>query len=515
MRGITKRFGRIVANDGIDLEIAAGEIHALLGENGAGKSTLVKILYGLVSKDSGSIGIRGRNVDIASPAAAISLGIGMVHQHFMLIDQMTVTENLIAGIEPTRRGLLDLGAAKVRVRTVAETYGLGIDPDARVGDLSVGEQQRVEILKSFMREADILILDEPTAVLTPPEVDELFAVLQRLKSRGKSILFITHKLRETLEFTDKVTILRQGRRVATLDTPATSASELARLMVGRELARPLNERARPSGGVALRVESLVYVDSAGRRRLDGVDLSVHAGEIVGIAGVEGNGQRELEEVVTGVVRPSSGRVVINGCQLRGGPKHFRQLGGAHIPSDRLRRGLVSGYSLWRNALLGRQWRPPFVRRGWVQSAPLIEHTSEILTLHQVKAASVQTPAATLSGGNQQRFVIGRELALDPAIIVAAQPTRGVDIGAVQSVHKWLDDMRRRGKGVLLISADLDELYALSDRIAVLYGGRIVGMRPTDDLPKELAGLWMAGMEADEQYPEQCADGSTNRCDDRA
>ena len=493
MRGIVKRFGPVVANAGVDLAVARGEIHCLLGENGAGKSTLMKILFGLYPRDAGDILLYGRPVSITHPAQAIALGIGMVHQHFMLVDRLTVTENLIAGMEPTRFGLIDFRRAREKIEAISRRYGLAVDPDARVEDLSVGQQQRVEIVKALMRDAQILILDEPTAVLTPSEVDHLFQVMQQLKTDGKTIIFITHKLRETMAFSDRVTVLRQGRNVGTLLTRQTSPEELAELMVGRKVTLMVQRPPSRVGEPVLRLEGVSLQEGPGRARLQDIHLEVREGEIVGIAGVDGNGQLELEEVVCGLRRPTAGRVLINGQKLgRGGPRHFRVLRGAHIPSDRLRRGLVPSMPLTRNAILGHHWRLPYARRGILQTKAIHDHTAGIIRRFAIRTGSMHQPAGSLSGGNQQKLVVGREIAHDPRLIIAAQPTRGVDVGAVQQIHEELLRMRSQGRAILLISTELDELLALSDRLAVLYEGRIVAQGPTERFTERQLGLWMAG-----------------------
>ncbi|HEY8530642.1 MAG TPA: ABC transporter ATP-binding protein [Limnochorda sp.] len=498
MRGIVKRFGPVVANDRVDLDVLPGEIHGLLGENGAGKSTLVRILYGLYAKDEGEIWVGGQPVEVTGPAHAIRLGIGMVHQHFMLVDRLTVTENLIAGMEPTRRGLIDFRAAREQVQAVARRYGLAVDVDARIEELSVGEQQRVEILKALLRDVQVLILDEPTAVLTPQEVEELFRVMQALKERGKAIIFITHKLRETMAFTDRVTVLRNGRNVGTVRTAETTTEELAEMMVGRKVILGARRGQAEAGRVLLEARGLRLVGRDGRERLKDVTLHVRAGEILGIAGVEGNGQLELEEVVTGLCPPAAGEVWINGQPLwpgpasEPGPRRFRRLGGAHIPSDRLRRGLVPPLPVSRNAILGRQREVPFSHRGLLRFQPIRRHAQAIAERLQVRVPSLDTPAAALSGGNQQKLVVGRELAFEPRVVVAAQPTRGVDIGAIERIHQELLRMRAAGKAILLISAELDELLALSDRFAVMYEGAIVAEGRTEEFTETELGLLMAG-----------------------
>jgi len=492
MIDIHKRFGPVVANDGVHLAVARGEIHCLLGENGAGKSTLMKILYGLYSPDRGEIRIRGQRVAIRSPRDAMAAGIGMVHQHFMLVDRMTVAENLVAGMEPVRRGLLDLDRARQQVQAMAARYGLQVDPDARVQDLSVGQQQRVEILKALMRRADILILDEPTAVLTPQEVDELFQVMQQLKADGKTLIFITHKLRETMAFSDRVTVLRGGRHVGTVRTADTSPEALAEMMVGRQVMLRVSRPPAKPGETLLELERVSVVDKRGQPRLRHVTLSVRSGEVLGIAGVEGNGQLELEEAIAGLRPLAGGRIRIGGREpAQPGPRGRRALGLAHIPSDRLRRGLAAPLPVARNGILGRHWQAPFARRGLLRERAIRDHVGRLLASFQIRGRP-DAPAATLSGGNQQKLVVARELADSPRVILACQPTRGVDVGAIAQIHRELLQRRAAGAAILLISADLDELMALSDRIAVLYEGEIVTEGPTEAFTKQQLGLWMAG-----------------------
>lgn len=491
MENIHKRFGSVRANDGVHLAVRRGEIHGLLGENGAGKTTLMNVLSGLYTPDEGVVRLDGQPVRLGSVQDALAAGIGMVHQHFMLVDRLTVTENLIVGDEPLQRGpwpgLIDYKAAAARVGEVSERYGLKVRPDAYAGELSVGERQRVEILKVLMRRSDLIVFDEPTAVLSPQEADELYEVMLRLQADGKTIIFITHKLRETLRFTERVTVLRQGRNAGSAITAETTAEQLAEMMIGR---RPL--RPRPVGSVAPGAVLLELQAVTAEPGLGPVDLKVRGGEIVGVAGVEGNGQLELEEVIAGLRPPTRGTVTIDGRLCTSAPPGLRRgYGLAHIPSDRLRRGLVAAMSVPRNAVLGRHRHAPYTRAGVMRPKALRRKAAELIEKHDVRG-SVEGAAGALSGGNQQKLVVGRELDSNPRVILACQPTRGVDIGAVEQVHARLLEAKDRGAAVLLISADLDELFALSDRLLVIYEGRIVAEGPTDDFTPTRAGLLMAG-----------------------
>lgn len=490
MINISKRFGDVQANADVNLRVFPGEIHCLLGENGAGKSTLMKGLYGLYPVDAGEIRVRRHPVTIRSPRDAMAVGIGMVHQHFMLVDDFTVAENVIAGMEPTRGGLIDMDEAHRIVTDFGQRFGLYVDPAARVEQLSVGEQQRVEILKALIRGTDFLILDEPTAVLTPQEVNELFHVMQQLKTDGKTIIFITHKLKETMAFSDRVTVLRGGRDVGTMRTADTSPEELAQLMVGRRVMLRVKPPPAKQGPPLLQLDD-VTVTGAGKHPLRSVSLRVRGGEIVGVAGVEGNGQLELEEVIAGWRVPDSGRVRIGGRDLTGaGPKLRRRLGLAHIPSDRLRRGLATSLSMERNAVLGRHWSPPYARLGLLRAGHIRQFTAELATRFDVRGS--RGPVSELSGGNQQKLVVGRELYHNPWVILACQPTRGVDVGAIERIHQALLAMRSRGAAILLISADLEELLALSDRLVVMFEGEIIADGETDSFTEATLGLLMAG-----------------------
>ena len=483
---VTKRFPGVLANDEVDLELRAGEVHALIGENGAGKSTLMRVLYGMYPADEGRIVVRGGEVKIASPRDAIALGIGMVHQHFVLVDPFTVTENVILGEEG--RTVLDLEESGKRVAALAEEYGFEIRPDAVVEDLSVGEEQRVEILKALYRGAEILILDEPTAVLTPGETRDLFQNLQQLREAGKSIVFISHKLDEVLEIADRITVLRRGKVVGETTPAETSKSQLAEMMVGRPVLFRLDKAPASPGEPLLQIEGL-EVDG----KVNGIDLQVRAGEIVGVAGVEGNGQRELAEAIVGLQPPTAGSVRLAGREISGlSVGQVRNAGLAFIPEDRHEQGLVLDMTVWENAVLGRQDDEPFSSRAGILSLKRMKDVArDLIGRFDVRARGIDVTAGTLSGGNQQKLILARELETDPQILLASQPTRGLDVGAIEFVWREILEQRAEGRGVLLISAELDEIYALSDRIVTIYGGRITG-EYGPDAPPEDVGFGMLG-----------------------
>jgi len=494
MRGVTKRYPRVVANDRVDLEVRAGEIHAIVGENGAGKSTLMKVLYGLVPRDEGRILVEGREVPRHRPADAIRLGLGMVHQHFMLVDTLTVAENVVLGMEPTRSGVfLDAAGSSERVARLSEEYGLALDPGEKVENLSVGLEQRVEIVKVLYRGARILILDEPTGVLTPHEVRELFTILRALRDKGRTVIFITHKLDEVVELADRVTVMRDGRVTGVVDARGTTKRDLARMMVGRDVLLRVDRGVSRPGEPVLEVADLRAPGRKGTEALHGVSLTVRSGEILGIAGVQGNGQTELVEVLTGLRRAGAGSVRLNGRDVTNRrPREVREAGASHIPEDRQARGLVPAFTVAENLVLGRHHQRPYSRRGVVCGDAVRDHAVTLIREHDLRPADPDTLACDLSGGNQQKLIVARELDGRPALLVAAQPTRGVDIGAVEFVHGSLVAMRDRGAAVLLISAELSEIMELSDRIAVMYRGALTQWFDGRTASVEEIGLAMTG-----------------------
>jgi simple sugar transport system ATP-binding protein len=477
MRGITKQFPSVLANDDVSFDLVRGEVHALLGENGAGKSTLMNILYGLYKPDAGEIRIGGKPVSFGSAKDAIASGLGMVHQHFMLIPVMTVAENIVLASEPTQAAgaLLDYNAARAQVRDLALQFGFGIDPDAKIEDISVGQQQRVEILKALYRRADILILDEPTAVLTPQEASELFSILRNLQREGMSIIFISHKLNEVLEIADRITVLRRGRAIDTVPREGATEEGLARLMVGREVLLRVDKPPATPGEVVLELDDVHVRDDRELEKVRGVSLQVRAGEIVGIAGVDGNGQTELVEAISGLRKRESGRIVIGGREtaLHAGVRSMLESGVGHIPEDRHRYGLVLDFTLAENAALHDFRYRPDSRFGWLFPRVLAARTQRLLKEFDVRGGNPQTKARTLSGGNQQKLVAAREVDRDPRVLIAAQPTRGLDVGAIEYLHRRLVEERDRGRAILLISLELEEVLSLSDRILVMYEGEIV------------------------------------------
>jgi simple sugar transport system ATP-binding protein len=493
MRHITKRFPGIVANDDIAFDLREGEVHALLGENGAGKSTLMNILYGLYHPDEGEILIKGKPVRLGSPSAAIDAGVGMVHQHFMLIPVMTVAENIVLAQEPTTGGVfLDIAEAERRVREISDRYGLAVDPHARIDQITVGQQQRVEILKALYREADILVLDEPTAVLTPQEAKELFEVVRSLTDRGKSIIFISHKLKEVLEIADRITVLRRGKLIETLPAEGATEAGLARRMVGREVLLRVAKTPSHPAEPLLEVEDLCVVDDRGIEKVRGVSFEVRAGEIVGIAGIDGNGQTELIDAMTGLCPVVSGTVRVGGRDVTTETAHGHlEAGLGHIPEDRQRRGLVLEYSIAENLALHDYRSAPASRFGWLFPRRLFERARALIREFDVRGGGPATRAGGLSGGNQQKVVLAREIDRDPKVLIAAQPTRGLDVGAIEFVHRRLIEERDEGRAILLVSLELDEVLSLSDRVLVMYEGEFAGEFPPSTSEEEL-GIAMTG-----------------------
>jgi ABC-type uncharacterized transport system ATPase subunit len=492
LRGITKRFGPVVANDRIDFDLRQGEVHALLGENGAGKSTLMSILYGLYSPDEGEIRVNGERAEIDSPSRAIDLGIGMVHQHFMLVPVMTVTENIVLGEEPTRGVLLDVREGSRKVKELSDRYGLAVDPDAVIEQVSVGMQQRVEILKTLYRDARILILDEPTAVLTAQETQELFDVLRALKEDGVSIVFISHKLNEVLEIADRVTVLRRGEMIDTVPTEGATEQSLARLMVGRDVLLRVEKKSATLGEPMLEVEDLHVRDQRGLEAVKGVSMNVRGGEVVAIAGVDGNGQLELVQAIAGVVVPESGRVSIAGEDVTGeGVRETTDAGVAHIPEDRQLCGLVLDFTLAENLALREYRQPPISNHGVLSMSGMNDRARDLLKEYDVRGGEPGTLASSLSGGNQQKVAVAREVASNPKLLIAHQPTRGLDVGAIEFVHRRLLEERDKGRGILLVSLEFEEIRALADRIVVIYEGELVAeFEP--DVSEEDLGVAMTG-----------------------
>jgi general nucleoside transport system ATP-binding protein len=494
LRAITKRFPGVVANDSVDFDLRRGEVHALLGENGAGKTTLMNVLYGLYRPDEGEIVVKGRKVAFSSPREAIGYGIGMVHQHFMLIPVMTAAENIVLGEEPTEGGVwLDYGEARKRVQELAARFGFHIEPDRLIQDMTVGQQQRVEILKALYRQADILILDEPTAVLTPQEAKELFGILRSLTEQGMSIIFISHKLNEVLDIADRITVLRRGKAVGSVEAKGATEPQLARMMVGREVVLRVEKGVSVPGEPLLEVTDLRADDDRGVEKVSGVSFQVRAGEIVGIAGVDGNGQTELVECMTALRHWTAGTIVVAGKPLstHGTPRDALNLGLGHIPEDRHRRGLVLDFTLAENLVLHDYEDPPNATRGFLHPKRIIGRARELLDQFDVRGGGPQTRAAALSGGNQQKVVLAREIGRDPRVLIAAQPTRGLDVGAIEFVHRRLVEERGKGRAILLVSLELEEILSLSDRILAVYEGRIVG-EYGPEVDAETLGIAMTG-----------------------
>jgi simple sugar transport system ATP-binding protein len=493
MRGITKRYPGVLANDLIDLQVRPGEIHALLGENGAGKSTLMNILYGLAVPDAGEILLDGEPVRIAGPADAIARGINMVHQHFMLVPVLSVADNILLGQEAMANPLfLDRGEARRRITDLGKRFGFEVDPDEKVGRLSVGWQQRVEILKALYRDAKILVLDEPTAVLTPQETKEIFQVLRRLRDEGHSIVFISHKLYEVLEIADRITVIRRGRVVGQRIPSQTNEDDLAELMVGREVQLVVDRGESHPADVSLAVRNLTVKNDRGRETVHGVDFEIRKGEIFGIAGVAGNGQDELVEAITGLRRPTGGQITLNGRDITAAqPRELHRLGVGFVPADRHRYGLVLSFPLTDNLVLNEYYAPPYARGPVRDDKAVLEHARDLIERYDVRTPSATTHAGTLSGGNQQKVIVAREFDGELSFLVLDQPTRGLDVGSVEFIHKQTVERRDSGIGVLLVSAELDEVLELADRIGVMYRGKIVAILDGRTAEREEVGLLMA------------------------
>ncbi|GBF11305.1 galactose/methyl galactoside import ATP-binding protein MglA [Tepidibacillus sp. HK-1] len=494
MKSITKIFGNFKANDDINLTVHKGEVHALLGENGAGKSTLMNILYGLYQPTSGEIYIKGKKIDITNPNVAIKHGIGMVHQHFMLVEPFTVAENIILGMEITKvLGKLDMQKAIQDVQYLSEKYGLHVDPNAKIEDITVGMQQRVEILKALYRGADILILDEPTAVLTPQEINELIQIIRNLTGEGKSVIIITHKLKEIKMAADYCTIIRRGKHIDTVDVSDTTEEELAAKMVGREVSFKVEKEEREPGKPVFSIENIVVKDNRGINAVNGLSLEIYAGEILGIAGVDGNGQSELIEAITGLRKIESGRISINGKDITNRiPKEIIENKISTIPEDRQKRGLVLDFTVAENMILENYHKEPFAKKGILNHDKIKEFAKELIEKFDIRPTDENAKARSLSGGNQQKVIIAREVTNDPDLLIAAQPTRGLDVGAIEYVHKALVEQRDKNKAVLLVSLELDEVMNVSDRIAVIYEGKIVGIVDAKEADENTLGLMMAG-----------------------
>jgi ABC-type uncharacterized transport system ATPase subunit len=505
LEGITKRFGDLVANDGIDLTVEPGEIHCLLGENGAGKSTLMNVLFGLLRPDAGEIKVDGTSVQFADPGDAIAQGIGMVHQHFMLVPVFSVAENVVLGFEPTRRlGFLDRKAARDQIRRLSGEFGLDVDPDAIVEDLPVGLQQRVEILKALLRDVSLLILDEPTAVLTPQETDGLFTIMRSLAESGRSILFITHKLKEVRAVADRITVVRQGRVIGTTTPAESSEEDLATMMVGRNVDLVVRKQQATPGETVLELAGLTLEDDRGVTTVDHVDLTVRAGEVIALAGVQGNGQTELAEALLGLHRVRSGTIALDGKDITGTtPRKALRAGIAYIPEDRQLEGLVLSMSIGDNLVLDLHDQAPYAHFGARDLDEVHDSGQRKLGEFDIRASSVDTPVGTLSGGNQQKVVVARELSRPVRLLVAAQPTRGLDVGSIEYVHRRIIAERDKGVAVLLISSELDEILGLADQIAVMFRGAVVGIVPPS-AGREKIGLMMAGVDTSSTAPKPAA-----------
>ena len=499
MREITKVFGEFVANDKINLELRKGEIHALLGENGAGKSTLMNMLAGLLEPTSGEIVVNGQVVKLDSPSKAASLGIGMVHQHFMLVEAFTVAENIILGSEMTKNGVLDIARATREINELSERYGLAVDPSAKVADISVGAQQRVEILKTLYRGADILIFDEPTAVLTPSEIDELMAIMKNLVKEGKSIILITHKLDEIRAVSDRVTVIRRGKSIETVEIAGATNADLAEMMVGRSVSFKTEKQEAQPKEVVLSIQDLVVNENRGVPAVKNLSLDVRAGEIVGIAGIDGNGQSELIQAITGLRKIESGSVELKGQSIVGlHPRQITEMSVGHVPEDRHRDGLVLEMMISENIALQTYYKEPLSKKGILNYSNIINYAKKLMQEFDVRAASEIVPASALSGGNQQKAIIAREVDRNPDLLIVSQPTRGLDVGAIEYIHKRLIQERDNGKAVLVVSFELDEILNVSDRIAVIHDGKIQGVVTPETTNKQELGVLMAGGELEKE-----------------
>lgn len=497
MLDVSKKFGNFYANDHITLQLEKGEIHALLGENGAGKSTLMNVLFGLYQPDGGEIRVHGEKVAITDPNVANDLGIGMVHQHFMLVENLTVTENIILGSEPTKSGIINIKDSAKKVAEISKMYGLDVDPYAKIEDISVGMQQRVEILKTLYRGADILIFDEPTASLTPQEIDELLNIMKKLVAEGKSIILITHKLAEIMNVSDKVTVIRKGKGIGTVITSETNPEELATLMVGRQVTFKTEKGPSNPTEEVLKIENLQVNDYRGVAKLKGLNLSVRRGEIVGIAGIDGNGQSELIEAITGLTKVKSGKIFINNEDVTNKkPRKITETGIGHIPQDRHKHGLILDFSVAYNTALQSYYHEPLSKGGIMNYKVINEKAGELIKEYDVRTQGTHELARALSGGNQQKLIIGREIMRNPDLLIAALPTRGLDVGAIEFIHRRLIEQRDSGKAVLLITFELDEVMNVSDKIAVIYDGTIVGTVIPQETTEQALGLMMAGHSKD-------------------
>jgi general nucleoside transport system ATP-binding protein len=506
LRGITKRFPGVVANEGVDLDVRPGEILGLLGENGAGKTTLMNVLYGLYQPDEGEILIDDKPVTFSGPGDAIAAGIGMVHQHFMLVPVFTVTENVMLGVESTRRafGFLDKPAARRRIMDISRRHGLRIDPDALVEDLPVGVRQRVEIVKTLYRWSDVLILDEPSAVLTPQETEDLIGVMRSLVEIGTSIVFITHKLTEVLDIADRITVLRRGKVVGTTTPAETSREKLAAMMVGRNVQLVVDKGPADAGDPVLEVHDLVVRDDRGHPAVDGLDLAVRSGEILAIAGVQGNGQSELVEAVTGLREPDSGEIRLGGQALASSPREVYRDGVAHVPEDRMEDGLIGDFTVADNLVLTGYWHEPYASGLQLNGDAIVASATERVAEFDIRTPSIFNRVSNLSGGNQQKVIAAREFSRPLKLIVAAQPTRGLDVGSIEYIHRRIVEKRNEGAAVLIISSELDEVLALGDRIAVMYQGKIVDVLDPEEATFERLGLLMGGAHPEEHVPAEAA-----------